>query len=826
MVKPTISQVRSTPLITVPQGITESTKTTEAKSTEYAFDTPLLDTVRTTLTDSQDTGITVAGGFSAGAAASLKAAIEAAGTSAGVSEAEMLAAINTMYACWATGDDPTKKDISEETLAAIESMLDYASSADSGSVPEETLTAIQGMLDYWNTETANKADLLGMLGISEGDSSAAGALLAFIESLGGGADTLSDLFNTTDDDYLDFLAEVGVNPTGDFSAYSLTEMLQELGIGNDGTSSTAAAALVELFERLGVSEVDLAKALETAGIPEAARSELLARLGISGTELALAGLGIDGAAASGEAPPLADLLSGVESMYAGWSEATSAAGDVDVAIKVAPLTVGSFSDLLESLKDDPTGGAPKQDLVLDPPWEKDRPAGEPGGGREGRIERQERREARREARAERGEVREARRDHRAQLLKGAAHGIRRDRDDCGCRCFGSKNHPAVPPGLLSKVREGKIDQSCHNDITSLFGSKFPLDINAFVQWVLRESYLQSTEDLYYYAEKVQYYNDVKESIRNELADMNEILAGMAGMDESAEIPSGSFSEQEFETNYVPGAESSSAAASDEELAAVAAQQAETERMKELAAQYEEDLTAGGKETEKSYSKKMTINKGDAADIASDWVDEMIEWFESLSPKAQEALMTEWQESGFSVSISAGEQDFGNEQTYTGKESFTKMAEGSTDYAAYFAACGAELADEIKAMGNTDDEEAGDPEWENVQISTGKMTATEVYGAKIDMPQELQDIGYESGMDVEDLLEGGDGSSNVVSTKAELEAYIAELEEQVSTVGDDAQLANVDLQNMLQKQQQTLQMLSNISKTLYDTAMSIVRNMGG
>lgn len=34
---------------------------------------------------------------------------------------------------------------------------------------------------------------------------------------------------------------------------------------------------------------------------------------------------------------------------------------------------------------------------------------------------------------------------------------------------------------------------------------------------------------------------------------------------------------------------------------------------------------------------------------------------------------------------------------------------------------------------------------------------------------------------------------------------------LNTIGDDAQLANVDLQNVLQKQQQTLQMISNISK---------------
>jgi hypothetical protein len=59
-----------------------------------------------------------------------------------------------------------------------------------------------------------------------------------------------------------------------------------------------------------------------------------------------------------------------------------------------------------------------------------------------------------------------------------------------------------------------------------------------------------------------------------------------------------------------------------------------------------------------------------------------------------------------------------------------------------------------------------------------------------------------------------------------EEAIRALDEKLNTVGDDAQLANLDLQNILQKQQQTLQMMSNISKMLYDTAMSVIRKAGG
>jgi len=59
----------------------------------------------------------------------------------------------------------------------------------------------------------------------------------------------------------------------------------------------------------------------------------------------------------------------------------------------------------------------------------------------------------------------------------------------------------------------------------------------------------------------------------------------------------------------------------------------------------------------------------------------------------------------------------------------------------------------------------------------------------------------------------------------LQTGLTVLEQKLQTVGDDAQLANIDLQNSLQKQQQTLQTMSNVSKMLHDTAMSVIRNMG-
>jgi hypothetical protein len=65
----------------------------------------------------------------------------------------------------------------------------------------------------------------------------------------------------------------------------------------------------------------------------------------------------------------------------------------------------------------------------------------------------------------------------------------------------------------------------------------------------------------------------------------------------------------------------------------------------------------------------------------------------------------------------------------------------------------------------------------------------------------------------------------LGSKSEWEAYIKDLEQSLQTVGDDAQLAQMDLQNTLQKQQQTLQTMSQVSKMLHDTAMAVIRKIG-
>jgi len=81
------------------------------------------------------------------------------------------------------------------------------------------------------------------------------------------------------------------------------------------------------------------------------------------------------------------------------------------------------------------------------------------------------------------------------------------------------------------------------------------------------------------------------------------------------------------------------------------------------------------------------------------------------------------------------------------------------------------------------------------------------------------------LDVQATVQQIQGQAEVL-VKMRVDADRKRLTEKMNSVGDDAQLANVELQNILQKQQQALQMMSNISKMMHDTAMATIRKIGG
>ncbi len=202
------------------------------------------------------------------------------------------------------------------------------------------------------------------------------------------------------------------------------------------------------------------------------------------------------------------------------------------------------------------------------------------------------------------------------------------------------------------------------DFISNTGLQGELDVNALVQAVLREAYLENTKDLHFYAQKVKFYNELKDDVRSQLTEMRKLMSLQAGRD---------------------------------------------------------DLEQG-----------ITLTQ--------------------LDP-----------ETGAPV-LDANGNEVNWDNISGGTPPPTKVTFDSTPHF--------------------------DP-------------ASGLY-----VPQEPTEV------------------SGSWANKEDLEQDISNLEEFLNAVGDDAQLENADLPNMLQKQQQTLQMMSNISKMLHDTAMSVIRKIGG
>jgi predicted ribosomally synthesized peptide with nif11-like leader len=64
-----------------------------------------------------------------------------------------------------------------------------------------------------------------------------------------------------------------------------------------------------------------------------------------------------------------------------------------------------------------------------------------------------------------------------------------------------------------ELTEAQLERASGGALDNQPSGDGAIDPNALVQWVLRESYMESTEDLASYAEKVKYFNQVKKTLR-------------------------------------------------------------------------------------------------------------------------------------------------------------------------------------------------------------------------------------------------------------------------------------------------------------------------
>lgn len=67
-----------------------------------------------------------------------------------------------------------------------------------------------------------------------------------------------------------------------------------------------------------------------------------------------------------------------------------------------------------------------------------------------------------------------------------------------------------------------------------------------------------------------------------------------------------------------------------------------------------------------------------------------------------------------------------------------------------------------------------------------------------------------------------GCSHQTMTK--MNDFLTQLEGQMSSIGEDAQLAMIDLQSAMQNSNQVMQLISNVAKSMHDTAKAIIQNM--
>jgi len=367
-----------------------------------------------------------------------------------------------------------------------------------------------------------------------------------------------------------------------------------------------------------------------------------------------------------------------------------------------------------------------------------------------------------------------------------------------------------------------------------------VDVNSLVQQVLRESYLESTADLYFFADKVKFYNGVKKQIRSELQRAREVLAQYAGQSPEARLVP-PFEPAEVSLDYFGPSATAAAAAAAANPALLPEAEIDLDgdgaidflmppELYSMAGVQEAiEFRASSLSQSDIYAthKSCRTNRHNPGNLASAPHLKLMIYELMISEGQKDGgrpnafqpadLQTRLQEKyGISANLINVDTDDGDSLVALQFDDGSIFADGagdgmldSDDYD--FAGAVANVQEQYGVSFEQFGEAA--PEFINASMEAMEAGTDPGEGFPQEQIREMFALAY--------ILAGDSG----VNTKAKLDAYIDQMEETLNTVGDDAQLANVDLQNMLQKQQQTLQSMSNISKMLHDTAMATIRKLG-
>src|SRR5262245_29921003 len=81
--------------------------------------------------------------------------------------------------------------------------------------------------------------------------------------------------------------------------------------------------------------------------------------------------------------------------------------------------------------------------------------------------------------------------------------------------------------VIADLRAGNVDRAnatWRQFLESGLARRQTTDIDALIQWVLSESYLETNKDLQFHAEKVRYFNQAKKTLREQITAMRSEIA--------------------------------------------------------------------------------------------------------------------------------------------------------------------------------------------------------------------------------------------------------------------------------------------------------------
>lgn len=92
----------------------------------------------------------------------------------------------------------------------------------------------------------------------------------------------------------------------------------------------------------------------------------------------------------------------------------------------------------------------------------------------------------------------------------------------------------APISAVTVSADGYIDYYDYVIKSDTDGS-IPNDIHSLIEWVLRESYLSTNQELSFYAKKVRHFNEVKKAVRQQLEVYREIQTSLGIIEEEKSL---------------------------------------------------------------------------------------------------------------------------------------------------------------------------------------------------------------------------------------------------------------------------------------------------